>query len=92
MRWQVGVLRPVAENVDWTARGDAADWATARREAADALRGLIVGEGRVQEYRIEVDGMPGIVWPGLDERGALDAAGIDDVMPGERNLAHTWTL
>lgn len=82
----------MAENVNWTARGDAADWATARGQAVDALRGLIVGEGRVQEYRIEVDGVPGIVWPGLDERGALDVAGIDDVMPGDRNLSHTWTL
>ncbi|MEU9822953.1 MULTISPECIES: hypothetical protein [unclassified Pseudonocardia] len=90
MRWRVGVLRPAAENVDWTARGDAADWATARGQAVDALRGLIVGEGRVQEYRIEIDAVPGIVWPGLDDAGRVELAGIDDVLPVERGRPGAW--
>ncbi|BBG03913.1 hypothetical protein C8E95_2266 [Pseudonocardia autotrophica] len=86
------MLRPVAENVDWTACGDAADWGTARGQAVDALRGLIVGEGRVQEYRIEVDAVPGIVWPGLDDTGRVELAGIDDVIPVDRDQSHPWLL
>ncbi|MBC3190982.1 hypothetical protein H7X46_07895 [Pseudonocardia sp. C8] len=84
MRWRVGVLRPDAENVDWTATGQAPEWVVARRRALDALAALITGEGRCQEYRLLVDTVPVVVWPGITDDGTLDVRGIDDVLPADR--------
>lgn len=80
MRWQVGVLRDGTENIDWTAAGDEPDWPRARRRALDELHGLIAAEDCCQEYRLLVDGVPGIVFPGINEDGSLDVSRVEDVL------------
>ena len=85
MRWQVGVLRDGAENIDWTATGDEPDWVGARRRALDELYALIAVEDCCQEYRLLVDGVPAIVFPGINEDGTLDVSGVEDVLDVERH-------
>ncbi|MBP2366866.1 hypothetical protein [Pseudonocardia parietis] len=82
--WRVGVLRPDAENVDWTGRGVAPSWSVARRGALDELHLLIAGEGQRLEFRVEVDGLPAVVFPALRDDGSVDLSGLDDVVPVER--------
>lgn len=82
--WRVGVLRPDAENVDWTGHGAEQGWSAARRCALDELHLLIAGEWRRIEFRVEVDGLPAVVFPALHEDGSVDLSGLDDVVPVER--------
>ncbi|ANY06930.1 hypothetical protein AFB00_12225 [Pseudonocardia sp. HH130630-07] len=84
MRWQVGVLRDGAENIDWTAAGDEPDWARARRHALDELHALIAAEDCCQEYRLLVDSVPAIVFPGINDDGTLDLAHVNDVLAADR--------
>ncbi|OLM28284.1 hypothetical protein Ae717Ps2_6623 [Pseudonocardia sp. Ae717_Ps2] len=93
MNWRVGVLRAGTENTTWTASGAADDWSTVRRRAIDAVHELALREGRRQEYRLEVDDIEVIAWPGLDDDrpGGLDLSGVDDVLPRDRTAAAaTW--
>ncbi|MFP5023524.1 hypothetical protein [Pseudonocardia phyllosphaerae] len=83
MEWRVGVLRSGAENVAWTERGEAADWAGARLAAIEELQRLAGREGR-QEYRVVIDGQAGIVVPGLEPDGAVALVDLDRVIPVER--------
>ncbi len=89
MRWQVGVLRGGAENVDWTAAGDEPDWARARWRALDELHVLIAAEDCCQEYRLLVDGAHAIVFPGINDDGSLDVSGVDSALDFDR---HRWQL
>ncbi|MBW0102943.1 hypothetical protein [Pseudonocardia sp. KRD291] len=86
MQWQVGVLRSGAENIAWTHRGDAPGWERARSATIAALRELAAVEGR-QEYRIGIDGQPGIVVPGLDPSGNVALDGLDRAIPQEQYWA-----
>ena len=82
--WRVGVLRPDAENVDWTGHGTEPGWSAARRRALDELHLLMAGESRRLEFRIEVDGLPAVVFPALQADGSVDLSGLDEVVPVER--------
>lgn len=82
--WRVGVLRPDAENVDWTGHGTEPGWSAARGRALDELHLLIACEGRRREFRVEVDGLPAVVFPALRGDGSVDLSGLDDVVPVER--------
>lgn len=84
MRWQVGVLRDGAENIDWTATGDEPDWARARRRALDEPYALIAAEDCCQEYRLLVDVVPAILFPGINDDGTLDLSGVEDVLAVDR--------
>lgn len=79
MRWNVGVLRPGRENVDWTAAGVETTWTRTRRRACDELRQLVAVEGAGMEYRMQVGPVPVYVWPGVDADGRLD---LDDLAEG----------
>lgn len=68
------------DNIAWTSGGDAIDWETARAETIAALRELVAAEGR-QEYRLEIDGQPGIVTPGLNDDGRVALDGLDRAVP-----------
>ncbi|MDN5920058.1 MAG: hypothetical protein L0I76_33990 [Pseudonocardia sp.] len=83
MQWRVGVLRSGAENIAWTSGGDGAGWDGARAETLAALRVLVAAEGR-QEYRLEIDGQPGIVTPGLDVDGRVCLGGLDRAVPARQ--------
>lgn len=45
-----------------------------------ALHELAAREGR-REYRMQVDDVPLIVWPGVDAHGGPDLSGADDILP-----------
>lgn len=81
----MGVLRSGAENITWTATGEAPGWAAARRCAIAALHELAHRERRRQEYRMQVGDVPVIVWPGLDRLNRLDLSGVDAVLPRDRD-------
>ena len=82
--WRVGVLRPDAENVDWTGHGAEQGWSAARRHALNELVLLIAGEGARLEFWVEVDGLPAVVFPALHDDGSVDLSELDDVIPVER--------
>ena len=83
VEWRAGVLRSEAENVAWTIGGTAVDWTDARFRMIAALRDLVDAEGR-QEYRIQIDGVDGIVTPGLDVEGHVQLADLDRAVPVSR--------
>lgn len=79
----MGVLRSCAENIAWTTGGTAAGWTDARSQTIAALRELVAVEGR-QEYRLQIDGVDGIVTPGLDVEGRVDLDDLDRAVPASR--------
>ena len=79
MRWKVGVLRPRSENVDFTTSGETEPWTAALHAAHRELEYLVVCENVRQEYRLELDGVPVIVWPGLDEHGEVQTPRLDEL-------------
>jgi hypothetical protein len=86
MRWKVGVLRPSSENVDWTTYGETEPWEAALHTAHRELKALVAREGIRQEYRLDLDGVPVIVWPGLDQHTRVQAPRLDELpvaWPGE---------
>lgn len=86
MEWRIGALRSGAENIAWTAGGTAADWTEARLQTVAALRALVAVEGR-QEYRLQVDGVDGIVTPGLNVEGNVQLSDLDQAIP----LSRYWS-
>lgn len=66
------------------AAGDEPDWPRARRRALDELHVLIAAEDCCQEYRLLVNSVPAIVFPGINEDGSLDVSGVDSVLDFDR--------
>jgi len=90
MRWKVGVLRPGSENVDWTTTGETEPWAAALHVAHRELQFLVVCENVRQEYRLDLDGVPVIVWPGLDERGKVQLPRLDELPVACPGVVSGW--
>lgn len=81
--WRVGILRPLAENIDWTSAGTSPDWPAARAEVEAAVTELAAREGR-REYRFEIGDVRGMVTPGLHADGSVDLRDLCSTLPQVR--------
>lgn len=84
VRWQVGVLRSGAENIEWKRGGVAGGWASARASTIAAVRDLAAVEG-CQEYRVRIDDLEGAVNPARSPDGGLLLGDLERLIPASRD-------
>jgi len=69
--------------------GETEPWEAALHTAHRQLEALVVRERVRQEYLLDLDGVPVIVWPGLDQHAEVQAPRLDELpvaRPGEISM------